>query len=183
MKLFVRSIVSASILALGSSAAFAAEFIPDLSQPVDLQSTTTFEIKMREQAKLEVPAFVLFDVVDVAKDTPQNGVADLMAKDIVLAPGHKLLVQIAATSDSFADQAGKPSYSASNVTWQHGAVQGGSGIDGNLGKANEYRDIMVCSAGGPCESAELKFTLVADPTQSVAGGHVLVGTYRASSIQ
>jgi len=182
MKRLVSSLALATILASGTGSAFAAEFIPDLSQPVNLQSTTTFQIKMREQAKLEVPGFVLFDVVDVAQDTPQNGVADLKAKDIVLQPGHKLLVQIAAATDNFADQTGSPSYSASNVTWEHGAVQGGTGIDGSLGGANQYVDIMTCNAGGPCESAALKFTLTADASQSVAGTHVLIGTYRASSI-
>lgn len=182
MNRLFRSLALASILTTSASSAFAAEFIPDLSQPTDLQSTTTFQVKMREQAKLEVPGFVLFDVVDVAQDTPQTGVAELKARDIVLAPGHKLLVQIAAATDNFADQAGSPSYSASNVTWEHGAVQGGSGIDGALAGANQFVDIMKCAAGGPCESAALKFTLAADPTQSVAGTHVLIGTYRASSI-
>lgn len=181
MKRFATKFIAAvSVLAGGSS--FAAEFIPDLSGPAVLGAQTQFRVHVKEQARLEVPALVEFDVVNVAQDTEQTGVSKVRATAIVLAPNHKLKVQIAAAAARFSDQAGAPSYLASKVTWTHGAVTGGTGTAGALAGAGEYQDLLLCNAGGPYETALLKFKLLADPTQSVAGSHTLMGTYKVSSI-
>ena len=129
-----------------------------------------------------MPALVEFDVVDVAAATDQNGVSKVRATNIVLAPTHKLRIQIAAAANSFTDSTGAASYSAANVTWAHGAVTGGSGSSGALGAAGAYQDLMLCDRQGPCESAALKFTLQADASQSVAGTHTLMGNYKVSSV-
>ncbi len=183
MKSFVtKALATASILA-GGSALAAPEFIPDLGAgPVNLGAQTEFRIYMKEQAKIEVPALVVFDVVDVAADTNQNGVSDVKATHIVLAPLHKLKIQIAAAAASFTDGTGAASYAASKVTWTHGAVSGGVGAPGALAGAGEYQDLMLCDRQGPCESAALKFKLLADPSQSVAGTHTLMGNYKVSSV-
>ena len=178
--LVTKLLVTASMLASGQ--AMAAEFIPDLASPVTLAAQTQFRVNVKEQAKIEVPALVVFDVIDVAQDTDQNGVSKVRATAIVLAPNHKLKIQIAAAANTFTDAAGAASYAATKVTWSHGAVTGGTGTAGALGTAGTFQDLMLCDSGGPCESASLKFKLLADPTQSVAGTHTLMGTYKVSSV-
>ena len=181
MKRFATKLLATASVLVGGHA-LAAEFIPDLASPVTLAATTQFKINVKEQAKIEVPALVTFDVTDVALDTDQSGVSKVRATNIVLAPNHKLKVQIAAQTARFSDATGAPSYAASKVTWTHGAVTGGTGAAGALAGAGEFQDLLLCNAGGPCESASLKFKLLADPTQSVAGTHTLVGTYKVSSV-
>lgn len=166
----------------GSGGGRLTQFIPDLSAPVTLAIRTRFRARVRQQARIEVPATVVFNVTDVAQSTAQEGTSLLRASSIVLRPQHRLRIQIAAATNNFADQTGQASYPASKVSWVHGAVSGGTGRNDQLGGANVYRTIMTCNAGGPCTSAALKFTLSADPTQSASGMHTLVGHYRVSSV-
>ncbi len=182
MQRFVTRIIAAATVFVGGSAAAAPEFIPDLAGPAVLAAQTQVRVHVKEQARLEVPALVEFDVVNVAQNTDQTGVSRVRATAVVLAPNHKLKVQIAAATARFSDAAGAPSYLASKVTWTHGAVTGGAGTAGALAGAGEYQDLLLCDPGGPCETAALKFKLLADPTQSVAGTHTLMGTYKVSSI-
>lgn len=158
------------------------EFIPDLAEPATLGVSTTFRVELREQAKLEVPTVVTFDVGDTSEPTPQTGTAAVRATGIVLAPDHKLMIQIAPASATFTDQKGHSSYPASKVVWAHGQVSGGEGIPGALGTVGDYRPLMVCNPGGPCESPALRFVLQPDATQTVAGTHTLNCLYRTSSI-
>ena len=183
MKSLITKLLATTSILAGGSALAAPEFIPDLGAgPVNLAAQTQFKIHMKEQAKIEVPALVVFDVVDVNADTDQNGVSSVKATHIVLAPNHKLKIQIAAAAASFTDGTGAASYAASKVTWTHGAVSGGTGSAGALAGAGVYQDLMLCDRKGPCESAALKFKLLADANQDVAGEHTLMGNYKISSV-
>lgn len=157
------------------------EFIPDLSS-ASIGSTTTLRAIVREQARLEVPALVVFTVTDVASDTPQDGTALVRATEVVLTPTHRLLVAIAPTSSAFVDAAGKSSWSATKVKWAGLALSGAVVPAGRLAGASEYQPLMSCSAGVASCSATLKFTLEADPSQTTAGSQTLVAAYRVSSV-
>lgn len=175
------AVATASLL-VGGAVHAGTEFIPDLSEPTALGLHTTFQVRVREQAKLEVPALVSFEVTDSTLPTPQTEPSLVRATGIVLQPDHSLLIQIAAGASYFTDAQGVSTYAASKVTWAHGAVTGGQGITGTLGAPGDYRPLLVCQPGGACESASLRFVLGADPEMHSAGTHTLVCSYRASSI-
>lgn len=158
------------------------EFVPDASDDHEMNHHPEFKLRVKEQARIEVPTVVNFQVDDVAQDTPQSGHAPILVHNVVLTTGHHLLIQIGAASDTFTDALGNPSYAASKVSWTHDGVTNGTGISGHLGAANQFSSILSCNRGTLCKTEQLTFTLGADPTQSVAGWHTLVGIYRASAI-
>ncbi len=175
------AVATASLL-VGGAVHAGTEFIPDLAEPATLGLHTTFQVRVREPAKFEVPALVTFEVTDSTLPTPQTEPSLIRATGIVLAPGHSLLIQIAAAASTFADARGESTYASSKVTWSHGTVTGGQGIAGVLAGPGDFRPLMVCHSGGLRESANLRFVLGADLEMHSAGTHTLVCSYRASSI-
>lgn len=157
-------------------------FVPDISHETGLGEGVEITLRVKEQARIEVPSIVIFQVDDVTQDTPQAGYATLMAHNVVLATGHRLRIQIAAATATFTDELGHPSYAAAKVSWRHDAVVNGVGINGHLGGANEFTDILSCNPGTLCKTEQLKFTLGADAAQGVAGWHILMGNYRVSAV-
>lgn len=173
---------AAMAILIGGRASASPEFVPDLNSGNSLANTSTFRAHVSEQARVEVPPLVVFNVTNVAMDTPQDGAAVIRVVDLVLAPNRKLLVTIAPQSDAFSDVAGQTSWSASKVTWSAVGTQGAVVRSGRLAGASAYVEVMTCSAGLPTCSATLKFVLEADESQLIAGTHTLVGVYRVSSV-
>ena len=160
----------------------ASEFIPDLGAPVVLTSQTQLKIVLKEQARVEIPATVVFNVTDVAVDTPQEGTALIKASNIVALPNHRLRVAIAPLANSFVDQTGLASWAASKISWAKVTQTNGTARAGVFTTAGTYKTILTCNRHVSSCQGTYKFTLGADATQKMAGQHILYGSYRVSSI-
>ena len=170
------------LAALVAGSARANDFIPDLSSPVVMASTTTFKIVLKEQARIEVPPLVVFNVNNVAVDTPQEGTALLKATNIVLLPTHRLRIDIAPMASNFVDSLGHNSWDAERVAWTRVSQTNGVLKPGNFGGAGVFINILTCNLGAKSCEGVIKFALSADAGQSVAGEHVLFGKYRVSTL-
>ncbi len=182
MQCAVATLLAANAIAAGGRAVASPEFVPDLNSGNTLANTSTFRAHVNEQARVEVPPLVVFNVTNLAMDTPQDGTAVIRVVDLVLAQNRKLLVTIAPQSDSFTDVAGQVSWRASKVVWSVVGFQGAVSRSGRLAEASAHVEVITCAAGLPACGATLKFTLEADESQIVAGTHTLVGLYRVSSV-
>lgn len=170
-------------LALAAAAdARASEFIPDLGAPVVLTSQTQFKIVLKEQARVEIPATVVFNVTDVAVATPQEGTALIKATNVVVLPNHRLRIAIAPLANAFVDQTGQSSWAASKISWARVAQTNGNARAGTFSNAGIYKTILTCQRHVSACQGTYKFTLGADPAQTMAGQHILYGSYRVSSI-
>lgn len=158
------------------------EFIPDLSAPFTAASTTTFRVCARQQARVTVPGLVVFNVTDVAQATPQDGTAAISADHIALFAGRHLEIAIAPAADAFVDETNQLSYAASKVSWAGLGSSQASVVPGAFVGAATYAPFLVCAANTNACAGTVQFTLAADPSQSVAGQHVLLGMYRVTSV-
>ena len=156
-------------------------------QPVtltDTSQTTTLTANVSEQARVTVPAGVLFNVTDVLSATAASGPATVTVQGIVLASATKqLTVSIQANAASFTPPSvGDATWSASDVTWNAAAWSNATGAAGALSNA-AYAAVATCDAdAASCSTSDLVLTLGGNAAVKRAGDHTLVVTWKFESI-
>jgi hypothetical protein len=177
---FVRSsmVVALSIIAAGPASAQATIALPDSSQ------STTLTANVSEQARITVPASVMFNVTNTAAIT--NAAAAVTVTNITLASATKQLqISVVAGNLSFTPSvAGGTTWTSSDVSWDAVAFSNaGVGTAGALAGVATYNIVQTCAvAVTDCSTANLPFHLAAKPTVNYAGSHTLTMTWKFASI-
>ena len=178
--------VAAAVLVLlscGAASAQTAVILPDAAQ------ATTFTAAVAEQARVTVPAGILFNVTNINSSTTDANVA-ISVQNIVLTSATKQLrISVAANAPSFTPPlAGVSTWSASDVSWTAGPGggpnrwQNATGSAGTLSSA-AYQTVATCNADtSSCSISKLSVTLAAKPTVKRSGSHTLVVTWKFESI-
>jgi hypothetical protein len=177
-RLLRRAIVAAGAMALPAAAH--AQIV------VTLPSTslsTTLTATVSEQARVAVPAGVLFSVGDIGASTAASA-ASVTIDQIVLATTTKQLrISLQAGAASFTPSiGGSPTWSASDVSWNAATWTQATGSAGTL-DASSYNAIATCTAGvSSCSTSQLIFTLAPNTAITNAGNHTLSVTWKIESI-
>ena len=179
LKQTVRALVAATLVLIGSTAAFAQTTValPDTSQ------TTLVTATVSEQARIVVPASVSFTVNNIANNTTSSGATVTVDRIVLSSPTKQLKVSVQASSASFTPPAvGAVTWSASDITWNAASWTRATGVSGAL-SAVSFTQIATCdAAAADCSTTDLVFTLGAKPTVNRAGAHTLIVTWKFESI-
>jgi hypothetical protein len=177
-RLLRRAIVAAGAMALPAAAH--AQIV------VTLPSTslsTTLTATVSEQARVAVPAGVLFSVGDIGASTAASA-ASVTIDQIVLATTTKQLrISLQAGAAAFTPSiGGSPTWSASDISWNAATWTQATGSAGTL-DASSYNAIATCTAGvSSCSTSQLIFTLAPNTAITNAGNHTLSVTWKIESI-
>jgi hypothetical protein len=151
--------------------------LPDTSQ------TTTLTATVNEQARIQVPTGVNFNVSNVSGSTASSA-ASVTVSNIALASATKQLrVSLQANAAGFTPPVtGATTWSASDVTWNAAAWTNATGAAGTLSNS-VYNTIATCDADAAgCNTSGLTFTLGAKAGVKRSGNHSLVVTWKLESI-
>jgi len=175
----VRAVLPIVFLAAGVSTAHAQTTVtlPDTSQ------TTLLTATVSEQARVVVPASVLFSVGNISLSTAASA-ATVTVDRIVLATATKQLkISVQAAAASFTPPiVGATTWSASDVSWNASSWTHATGVSGVL-SAVSFTQVATCDpAATDCSTTTLTFTLAAKPTIARSGAHTLVVTWKVESI-
>lgn len=179
---FVRTSMIVALTAMSAAVASAQETVtlPDNSQ------TTTLTANVSEQARVTVPEFIQFDVVNTSAATPANAATPVTVTNIALASATKQLkISLSANAANFTPSVGGgTTWASSDVSWTDVAFSnGGDGTAGSLAGVNSYQVVQTCAADvTSCSTTDLPFTLAAKPAVNYAGNHTLVMTWKFESI-
>ena len=168
---------SAVLLSASEAGAQTSVSLPDTSQ------STTFSATVSEQARVIVPATVVFTVNDVASATNASAAAVTIDQIVLASATKQLRVSLQANAASFTAPGGSgTTWSASDVTWNAASWSNGTGASGSLSAA-AFNSVATCSADTTdCSTTGLVFTLGAKPTVNRAGTHTLTVTWKFESI-
>ena len=175
----VRTTMTLGLLlaAASTAAAQTTVLLPDTSQ------TTTLTATVSEQARIQVPAAVNFNVSDVTSATAAPA-ASVSVSNIALASATKQLkISLQAGAANFTPPvAGAATWSAGDVTWNAATWTNASGTSGTLSNAS-YGTVATCNADvGSCSTSGLVFTLGANNGVKRSGNHTLTVTWKFESI-
>jgi len=177
---FVRSsmVVALSIITAGLASAQALVNLPDSSQ------STLLTANVSEQARITVPAALIFNVTNTAAIT--NGAAAVTVTNITLATATKQLqISVEAGNLSFTPSVvGGTTWASSDVSWDAVAFSNaGVGTAGALAGVATYNIVQTCAvAVTDCSTLSLPFHLAAKPSVNYAGSHTLTMTWKFASI-
>ncbi len=168
---------SAVLLSAPQASAQTSVSLPDTSQ------TTTFSATVSEQARVIVPATVVFTVTDVASATAASAAAVTIDQIVLSSATKQLRLSIQADAASFTAPGGSgTTWSASDVTWNAATWSNATGASGTLG-AGAFNTVATCNADvADCSTTGLVFTLGAKPAVNRAGTHTLTVTWKFESI-
>lgn len=171
---------------IGAAAAFLAFGVTANAQVVvplpDQSQTTELRAVVGEQARINVPASITFNVSSVASVTTAS--ADITIDNIVLsAPTRTVRVSVQAAAAAFTPPAGGGNtWSAGEVSWVAGSWVGGTGVAGALTNAG-FTTMANSGAGVSALSVTgLQFALAANPLVNRAGTHSLSMTWRVEAL-
>lgn len=165
-----------TILALGIASAALAQttvYLPEEGQ------SSTASAAVTEQARVTVPASILFDVVDISEPTQSTPVS-VTVDHIVLASASRMLqISIRADSNGFqAPAGGTPTWSASDITWGQSSWMNGEGYAGTMSDS-AYNPVALCDPSvTECSTSDLVFLLAPNENVQRAGGHALSVTWK-----
>jgi hypothetical protein len=165
------------LAAAGTAAAQTTVLLPDTSQ------TTTLTATVSEQARIQVPAAVNFNVSDVTNATPAAA-APVSVSNIALASATKQLrISLQAAAASFTPPvAGATTWSAGDVSWNAATWTNATGTSGTL-SSSSFGAVATCSAdAASCSTTGLVFTLGANSAVKRSGNHTLTVTWKFESI-
>ena len=175
----VRTSVMLGLLlaAAGTASAQTTVLLPDTSQ------TTTLTATVSEQARIQVPAAVSFDVSDVSSATA-GAAASVSVSNIALSSATKQLkVSLQAGAANFTPPVGgATTWAASDVTWNAATWTNATGTTGTL-SSSSYGAVATCNADAAgCSTTGLIFTLGAKSAVKRSGNHTLTVTWKFESI-
>jgi hypothetical protein len=150
--------------------------LPDQSQSTELRAI------VNEQARINVPAIITFNVASVAAVTNAN--ADITIDNIVLSSATRTVrVSVQANAAAFTPPAGGGNtWSAGDVSWAAGTWSGGAGVAGTLSNS-AFNQVANSNAGVSALSVTgLQFSLAANPLVNRAGTHTLTMTWRVEAL-
>jgi hypothetical protein len=177
-RLLRRVIIGIGVIALPASAhAQIVVVLPSTSLSTTLTATVS------EQARVAVPAGVLFSVGDIGTTTAASA-ASVTIDQIVLATTTKQLrISLQAGAASFTPSiGGSPTWAASDVSWNAATWTQATGSAGTL-SSSSYNAIATCTAGvSSCSTSQLIFTLAPNTAITNAGNHTLSVTWKIESI-
>jgi hypothetical protein len=174
------SLLSALALTLalvGTASAQTAVTLPDSSQ------TTTLTATVPEQARINVPSGITFNVTNIGTSTAASA-ATVTIDNIVLATGTKQVkLSIKAGAASFTPPAvGAATWSAGDVTWNNATWTNGSGAAGTLSSASFLEVATAAANAGSMTTSTLTFTLGANSGVKRSGNHTLSVTWMVEAI-
>ena|SRR2546423_9920440 len=150
--------------------------LPDQSQTTQLRAIVS------EQARINVPAAITFNVLNVANATAAN--ADITIDNIVLSAATKTVrVSVQANAAAFTPPAGGGNtWAASDVSWVAGSWTGGTGAAGTLSSA-AFVQMANSNAGvSALTTTGLTFTLAGNALVNRSGTHTLTMTWKVESL-
>lgn len=151
--------------------------LPDTSQ------TTAMYVDVSEQARIFVPAFINFNVTNVAAQTAASPVSVSIDRIVLASPVAQLRVSVRSNAPSFTPPSdGALTWTAEDLSWTAAAWTAAGGAAGTL-SSTAYSAIATCDASATaCSTAALVFTLAAKPAVQRSGTHTLVVTWKLESI-
>jgi hypothetical protein len=174
-------IVAIAAMSAGVASAQTTVTLPDSSQ------STTFTATVSEQARVLVPASVIFNVANTAISTAASA-ASVTVDNIALATATKQLkISLKANAAAFTPPTvGGITWAAADVSW-NAATFSGTGSAGAIGALNNdfttYVPVVTCGADlAACSTANLVFTLAPKSTVKSSGNHTLIMTWMFESI-
>jgi hypothetical protein len=177
---FVRTSMIVALTAITASLASAQTSVV----LADTSQSTTLTANVSEQARVTVPATLMFNVTNTSAIT--NAAAAVTVTNIALATATKQLqISVVAGNLSFTPSvAGGTTWASSDVSWDAVAFSNaGVGTAGALAGVATYNIVQTCAvAVTDCSTANLPFHLAAKPTVNYAGSHTLTMTWKFASI-
>lgn len=148
----------------------------------DESPATTLVVRVREQAHLEVPAKVSFDVADPTTRTLSSPVS-VRLNGIVLSQPSGLRVLVRADAPAFTPpDGGTATWRAEDVSWSAAPWSDGTGIPGTL-SSSSFQAVAHTSPGA-ARAATSGLVFALSPSQEVrqAGLHTLTVTWKIESM-
>jgi hypothetical protein len=177
---FSRQIAAAAGILLFTATALQAQTTVTLENTTQ---TTTLTANVSEQARVQVPAGVTFNVNNVASNTPASA-ASVTVDSIVLASASKQLkISLQANAASFTPPVtGATTWAAGDVSWNAATWTNATGASGTLDNG-AYNQVATCTAdAATCSTTGLVFTLGQKSTVKRSGNHTIQVTWKFESI-
>lgn len=145
--------------------------------------TTTMTATVSEQARVSVPAGVLFTVGDIGASTEATAAAVTVDQIVLASAAKQIRVSVQADAASFTPpDIGAPTRAATAVSWNAASWTNATGTQGVLSSAS-YNTVATCTAGvSDCSTNDLVFTLAPNTNITTAGSHVLTVTWKIESL-
>ena len=176
----LRHVIAAfGVLLLHSAAAVAQTTVtmPDTSQ------TTTVSVTVTEQARINVPPGISFNVTNVAAGTSAAAAAVVIDQIVLGSATKQLRLSLRANAASFTPPVvGAATWGAGDVSWNAASWTAAAGLTGMLDQST-YNTVATCNAGATsCSTSSLVFVLAPKPSVQRSGAHTLVVTWKVESI-
>ncbi len=168
-----------TVLALGLAPTLRAQSTVNL--PDETQSTT-LSADVAEQARIQVPSTIHFDVTNIGSTTQAPAASVAIDRIVLASAANQLAVSIRANAAAFtAPAVGGSTWSAEDVSWNAASWVRGTGSSGVLSNT-VYQPVAVCDADvADCSTTQLAFSLAAKDTVRRSGSHTLNMTWKLES--
>jgi hypothetical protein len=172
----------AAALATISGSAFAVVAAGSNVPLPDDSAQTTLRAVVREQCDISVPAEIVFNVTDIARDTSASG-AVAIDKIVLASAKRQLKLSLRAGAEAFAaPETGAPTWQADQVAWSAEGWSNAKG-QGNRLSPKEWGTVAVSDPGvSKIGNGKLQFVLGANDRISRSGDYTLTVNWRVESV-
>jgi hypothetical protein len=175
-----KSFLKSLLTGLAVTAALSAQTtiqLPDSSQ------STTLTAAVTEQAQVQVPSGVTFNVTNIGAATAASAASVSVAQIVTATATKQLKISVQAGAAAFTPPVvSATTWSASDVTWNAATWTSATGASGTL-SSSSYNEVATCAAdSAACSTTGLVFTLGSKTTVKRSGNHTLNITWKFESI-